>query len=243
MPAISAWPTASSITYGQTLASSSLTGGTSSVAGSFTWKDASTVPALGTASYGVTFTPTDTTDYSAVVGMISVTTASANFTIADASNSMPTQTVIPGNAASFGLTFTPVEGTFSNEVTFAVSGLPAGATVLFSPTSIAAGSAATSVTMTVRTAAAIALNTMPGTPKAPFALALLLLPLAATKRMRSRARRWLLVLFVLTALGATTVLTGCSGSYFSQSAKSYTVTLTATSGTVIHTHTVTLNVE
>ena len=34
-PTVTAWPTASAITYGQTLASSTLSGGTASVAGSF----------------------------------------------------------------------------------------------------------------------------------------------------------------------------------------------------------------
>ena len=76
-PAISAWPTASSITYGQSLASSSLSGGTSSVAGSFTWTTSSTAPTAGTTSYSVTFTPTDTTDYGAVTGSASVTTGKA----------------------------------------------------------------------------------------------------------------------------------------------------------------------
>ena len=36
-PTVSAWPTASAITYGQTLASSTLSGGSASVGGTFTW--------------------------------------------------------------------------------------------------------------------------------------------------------------------------------------------------------------
>jgi hypothetical protein len=70
---VSAWPTASAITDGQTLAASTLTGGTSTPAGSFAWTTPSTVPAAGTASYSVTFTPTDSADYSTATGAVSVT--------------------------------------------------------------------------------------------------------------------------------------------------------------------------
>ena len=59
------------ITYGQTLASSTLTGGTASIpAGSFTWTTPTTAPGAGTASQSVTFTPTDTTDYNTVTGTV-----------------------------------------------------------------------------------------------------------------------------------------------------------------------------
>ena len=58
------WPTASAITYGQTLASSMLTGGSAmvgstSVAGSFAFTTPTTAPVAGTQTESVTFTPTD----------------------------------------------------------------------------------------------------------------------------------------------------------------------------------------
>ena len=74
-PTITAWPTASAITYGQTLVSSTLTGGTASVAGAFAWTASSTRPSAGTAPQSVTFTPTDTLNYNTVVGSSSVTVA------------------------------------------------------------------------------------------------------------------------------------------------------------------------
>jgi RHS repeat-associated protein len=74
-PTVSVWPTASGITYGQTLASSTLTGGTASVAGTFAWTAPTTAPNAGAASQSVTFTPTDTTDYNTVAGTVSVTVA------------------------------------------------------------------------------------------------------------------------------------------------------------------------
>ena len=76
-PVISAWPSASSITYGQTLANSTLSGGAASVAGTFSWSAPSTAPTAGSANYTVIFTPTDSTDYISVSGSVSVTTNAA----------------------------------------------------------------------------------------------------------------------------------------------------------------------
>ena len=74
-PTVSVWPVASSIAYGQSLSSSSLTGATSSVAGSFGWTSSSDEPVAGTTSNSVTFTPSMVNghaDYSNVVGWVSV---------------------------------------------------------------------------------------------------------------------------------------------------------------------------
>ena len=73
MPTISFWPTASAITYGQPLSSSTLSGGSANVSGSFAWTSPATTPGAGTPSENVTFTPSDTTDYSAVSGSVNVT--------------------------------------------------------------------------------------------------------------------------------------------------------------------------
>jgi sugar lactone lactonase YvrE len=90
-PTVSAWPTAGAITYGQTLASSTLTGGTTSVAGAFAWTTPSTAPGAGTPSESVTFTPTDTTDYNTpATGSVALTVnkaATKNFAVMDTYNS------------------------------------------------------------------------------------------------------------------------------------------------------------
>ena len=65
-PTVSVWPTASAIYIGQTLASSTLTGGTPSVPGTFTWTSPTTAPPLGATAESVTFTPNDATDYNTV---------------------------------------------------------------------------------------------------------------------------------------------------------------------------------
>ena len=88
-PSVTAWPTASAITYGQTLASSTLSGGTASVPGSYSWTTSTTEPNAGTPSEGVTFTPSDTTDYNPVTGSVSVSVSPAR----------PTVTVTPGSSS------------------------------------------------------------------------------------------------------------------------------------------------
>jgi len=242
-PTVSAWPTASSITYGQTLASSTLTGGTATVAGSFAWTTPSTVPAEGTASYGVTFTPVTAANYAAVTGTVSLTVKSATIFTMETSSS-GTATVVPGSAASYSFTVTPGSGSFSNVVNFSVSGLPAAATATFSPSSISAGSGTTPVTLKIQTASTSARNDSQELfrKSAPLALALLL-PLFSAKRMRKQARCWLALLLVLAGLAVTTALTGCGGNYFSQAAKSYTIIVTATSGNTSQSTSLTLNVE
>jgi subtilisin family serine protease len=72
-PVINTAPTASAITYGQTLASSTLSGGSASVAGNFAWTTPSANPNLGTSSQGVIFTPNDRTNYNTVTTSVSVT--------------------------------------------------------------------------------------------------------------------------------------------------------------------------
>ena len=73
-PTVLVWPTsASAITSGQTLASSTLVGVcTATVPGTCAWTTPTTVPPVGTDPEGVTFTPTDSTNYTTVTGSVSV---------------------------------------------------------------------------------------------------------------------------------------------------------------------------
>ncbi len=113
-PTVTAWPAASSITYGQTLASSTLTGGTASVGGTFAWTTPATEPSLGTVSESVTFTPTDITDYNTVTGAVSVTVN-------------PTQVTV-----DFGTTYQTIRG-FGGSTAWLGEMPSAVATELFSP--------------------------------------------------------------------------------------------------------------
>ena len=80
-PTISEAPTAGAVTYGQTLAASTLDGGSATcnsqtVAGSFTWTTSTTVPSVSdseTTEYEVTFTPTDGTNYNSATTNVKLT--------------------------------------------------------------------------------------------------------------------------------------------------------------------------
>lgn len=76
-PAIIELPTASEITYGQTLANSTLNGGEAAAEGTFAWADPITAPNAGTAEYPVIFTPFDTENYGPATLKVSVTVAKA----------------------------------------------------------------------------------------------------------------------------------------------------------------------
>jgi len=83
-PTLTVAPSASAITVGQALSASTLTGGSASVAGDFAWTAPSTEPAVGTPSYEVTFTPTDTVNYNTFTTTVSVTVNPAGSTFAGA---------------------------------------------------------------------------------------------------------------------------------------------------------------
>jgi len=73
-PVINTPPTASTITYGQTLGDSTLSGGSATPSGGlFTFTASNTVPPVGTAEYSVTYAPTDTIDYTNATTTVSVT--------------------------------------------------------------------------------------------------------------------------------------------------------------------------
>ena len=93
---ITAAPSATPITYGQTLASSTLNGGAGSVPGSFSVTAPATAPAAGTAPHGVTFTPGDTTNYQA-------TSTSVEVTVQPAVKTFATWAADPANGLTAGV--------------------------------------------------------------------------------------------------------------------------------------------
>jgi hypothetical protein len=112
-PSAITWPTASNLTYGQTLASSTLSGGTSTPAGTFAFTTPSTAPPVGTAAQSVTFTPTDTTDYNTVIGSANVTVTKAAATVALTPSSLtqtytgsPLSVTSTTNPAGLNVTYT-----------------------------------------------------------------------------------------------------------------------------------------
>jgi hypothetical protein len=76
------WPTASGITYGQTLSSSKLIGGSASPSGgTFAFTTPGLAPPTGTVAQSVTYTPVDPTDYTIVTGTVNVTVSKATPTV------------------------------------------------------------------------------------------------------------------------------------------------------------------
>lgn len=106
-PTIATAPTASGITFGQTLADSSLTGGSASTDGTFAFTTPGTTPAVGTASQEVTFTPTDTDNYNNATTMVNVTVNSGADPLFAADGESPTITIAPGVA---NIAFTGIPG-------------------------------------------------------------------------------------------------------------------------------------
>ena len=168
-----------------------------------------------------------------------VTTPESAFTVASSSNpsSTASSTVMPGGSATYDLTMTPgASSTYPNALRLSVSGLPAGSTAILSPSMIPAGSGPTSFTLTVQTGdgqTARNERSAPGSPVAPVALGLLLLPFASMKRVRRRLRQMpglpVVLLAAALSLGAMVGLSGCGANgFFNQVAKNYTVTVTAT---------------
>jgi glucuronoarabinoxylan endo-1,4-beta-xylanase len=86
-PIISTIPTASAITYGQTLAASSLSGGAmtnaagATVNGAFAFTIPGILPFAGTTNVPVTFTPADTVDYTTATNNVPVTVNAASIIV------------------------------------------------------------------------------------------------------------------------------------------------------------------
>ena len=76
-PVITTQPTATAIIYGQTLASSALSGGVASVPGSFAFTTPTVTPTVGTTTQSVTFTPADTINYQSITLSVNVTVSKA----------------------------------------------------------------------------------------------------------------------------------------------------------------------
>ncbi len=173
-----------------------------------------------------------------------------------------TATIQGGGKASFAIQVGPgTTGFYPGEVTFSVTGLPAGATATFSPQTLAPESGEQTVSLTLQTqspatSASTARNdstrhVLGRLEKA--ALALLLLPLAGARRLRRAGKGLALtLLLVLGGLVSGSAFTGCGyapGTGWGnstpakpapQQSTTYTLTVTMTSGGTSQTTTETL---
>lgn len=147
---------------------------------------------------------------------------------------------LPATAAVFELTVTPVGGTsLPGAIDLSVTGLPAGTSATFAPSGLPVNSPASNVLLTVHlagsAAGALRRPSIFGEGALPAALALLVLPFGFARRRR----RSLLVVALLTA-AVLLGMNGCGGNLASQS---FSFPVTAQSGGLSHTITVTLTVD
>jgi sugar lactone lactonase YvrE len=160
------------------------------------------------------------------------------------------QTVLPTQSVNYTITLTPMNPIFVYPVSLSASPLPTGVTAVFAPSSIATGAAASTTVLTLTASAQARLENRPrpwGGIPASTALALLMLPLAFTRRMRKTSQKLARsgrVLIAMLALAAASALVSCGGGgFFSHATQTYTVTVTAVSGPDTHSTNVTLTVQ
>jgi sugar lactone lactonase YvrE len=165
------------------------------------------------------------------------------FTLTSTSTTL--QSLYPGSAAAtYSFAITPLAGNYPNLVTLSVSGLPAGFTAKFNPATVTPGTSTVSSQLVIQnTASALAQRERRGSLPCEAIAACLLLPLLGVRRLRCNRSTHLLALCLLGAgLLATLGIGGCGKGIAPGVTAGYTVTVMATSGSLVHSTTVTLNV-
>lgn len=198
--------------------------------------------ALSTSSLGLG-THMVTAVYSGDANYVSATSAVMpvlleDFSIAPKGSTAGGVTVYPGKGATYSILVTPIGGpTLPQAMTLSASNLPGGASYSFSPSTIAANSAATTVTLTVTPSALSAKST--GMRRTlPMALGLLLLPFAVGRRRAAWLR---MVAIAICGVGLLAGVSACGGITYTP--RGFTVTVTAASGALSHSTTVPITVE
>lgn len=185
---------------------------------------------------------------------IGVAVAPLDFTVSVSGATV--DTIIPGSAATYTLIVSPIYSAYPGPVTFSISGLPAGYTATFTPSTIPANGGTQTVILTIQSLPGYAGNSAPpgsrrGSPFSPLpiALGLLLLPFAGARRLRHQSRKLgrllCLLLALIGSIAAATTLTACvnHNGFFLTAASSHSLTVTGASGGLQHSVTITLNVE
>ena len=233
-------------------------------AGAFTQTNTcgASLAAGATCSISVVLTPTSAATYAASISVADNATGSpqsvqlsgsgaavvvSDFSIA-ATNSP--QTIAAGASGQYDIALTPLNGSFTSAINLSVAGLPNGITGAFSPASVTPNGSTASATLTVAVTngfLASRSSSLDGSCRSRFgvggagiAFAMLLVPWLKTKRLRAFH-----LLLAALLLGGFTCLAGCgSGGFAGHTAsKTYSLTVTGTSGSTQHATTVTLIVK
>jgi hypothetical protein len=239
-PAVGTYTTAQTVTLTDATSGASIyytTNGTTPTASSTLYTGAimvsstETIEAIAIAP-GYTNSPVAT-------GVYTINLATPPFTVGVSPAAL---TVTTGQSGSVAVSVTPQNG-FNSAVTFACSGLPAGASCSFSPTTVTpSGTTAAKTTLTVATGMAAAnRGSRPLVPGAALAFALCLLG------WRKRRRVQLLLVLTVSFAGLS-LLSACGGGSSGGGSSTpqpntSTVTITATSGAVQNTTSFALTVK
>jgi hypothetical protein len=176
---------------------------------------------------------------------------------------VPSVTVAAGQTAVFNLAVAPSNGTFANPILFTATQLPQGTTASFSPSAnITPGAVSQTVILSITTTA----HTLSSMPRfAPFGWPILLclslagaavvfanIVWATSKSTTARTSRLVprfIVAILLTGVATMAACSGGGGGAVPQAnpatgtpAGNYTITVTATSGGIVHTASATITV-
>ncbi len=171
----------------------------------------------------------------------------ADLNVGISSGSQTSATVSACGTATYRLNIAPSNGTtFPQQVTLSATGAPTGSTVLINPQTIAAGAGTTDITLTVQVFAQAAAVT-PGTRNwslAALMFGMLLLPMALVGGgARHAALRIVLLTATLVSAGAFLSCGGQNTAPPGPQAHTYNITVTATSGALTRSTTLTLTVQ
>jgi hypothetical protein len=152
--------------------------------------------------------------------------------------------LLPGSKAVLAVTASPVGGAFPLPIDFTLSGLPTGATGTFNPPSVTPGTNPAIATLTIQAPAQAASNdrSWPLGARTGLALGVLLPFLGLLRIRRARMRGLALTLLALVSLCAALGMSSCTGGIM-KPPQTYTVTVTATSSSTVHTTSFKLTVE
>jgi hypothetical protein len=200
---------------------------------------------------------TITAQYSGDVTYVGSTSSAVTVTVVaippDYQISIPngSATVAAGQPATYNISATP-QGGFAGTISFACTGLPAAANCSFNPATLTPNGSAASTTLTIATTARTVASARPvsgGTLAAITGVGFLGIVFMGVPARRRRSLRWAGMLLLGLAIVFGVASCGGGGSQQIQNnvtgtpAGTFSVTVSATSGTTTHSSVITLTVQ